>query len=383
MKLITQIKLLPNEKQSQILKETMRTFNNACNYISNRAWETKTFRQYSLHKLVYYDVREKFDLSAQATVRAIAKVADTYKISKNSLHTFKPFGAMIYDERLLSWKTRDEQEVSIWSMEGRLHIPFTCGNRQRKMLERRLGQADLIYRGGMFFLHQTCDVETPDPDDPDGWLGVDLGIVNLAVTSDGDTFSGEQLDSKREWYEKRRAILQSVGTKSAKRRLKQTSGRQRRFQRDINHCISKAIVEKAARHNLGIALEDLTGIRKRTTVSRSQRSRHSNWSFYQLRKFLAYKSKLAGVPIKFVDPAYSSQTCSVCGHTDSSNRVSRDKFVCSHCGYSANADENAALVIAQRATVNKPMVSANGNEGLLPTELPLEARDKPHPLALG
>lgn len=360
MKLIAQVKLKVTPEQADALKRTMRAVNAACNYISQYAWENKTFGRYALQKAIYYQAREEFGLSAQATVRAIAKVADTYKVDRKRQHKFKLFGAMVYDGRLLSWKTKDKQEVSTWSMGGRLHIPFVCGERQREMLEGRLGQADLTCRDGAFYLHQCCEVETPDPDGPDGWLGLDLGMVNLAYTSDGEAFSGEHLDERRRGYEHRRSVLQSVGTKSAKRRLRQISGRQARFQRDVNHCISKAIVERAARHHLGIALEDLRGITKTATVRRSQRSRHYNWPFRELEQFISYKARLAGVPVKFVVPEYTSQTCSVCGHRDKSNRRSRDEFVCSNCGHSAPADLNAARNIAQRASVSTPMVSTEG-----------------------
>lgn len=383
MKLIAQIKLQPTEEQANALKRTIESANDASNYLSQRAWEAKTFGQYALHKLAYYDAREQFPiLSSQMIVRSIARVADTYKLDRKHKRVFKPLGAIPYDQRILSWKTKNKQEVSIWSIAGRLHIKFVCGEHQMKMLESRLGQTDLVYRNGMFFLHQCCEIETPDQNDPDGWLGIDMGIVNIAATSDGEVFSGEQLETKRKWYEYRRAVLQSVGTKSAKRRLKKIKGRQSRFQTWINHNISKAIVEKAARHNLGIAVEDLTGIRE-ATVRQSQRSRHNNWPFFQLRSFLNYKSELFGVPFKTVDPAYSSQTCSVCGHVSKSNRISRDKFVCSLCGYSANADENAARIIAQRAEVNRPMVSPDGDKGLMSIASPLEGRDNAPQLAAG
>jgi IS605 OrfB family transposase len=206
-------------------------------------------------------------------------------------------------------------------------------------------------------LHQVCELETPDPDASKGWLGVDVGIVNLAVTSDGEVFSGEQLEARRQWYTQRRARLQSVGTKSAKRRLRQLSGKQSRFQKDVNHCISRALVETAQRTGRGIALEDLSGIRSRTRVRRGQRNRHHNWPCYQLRQFVSYKSEMYGVPIQLVDPLHTSQACSVCGHSAKFNRVSRDNFMCSACGHAAPADLNAAINIAARAAVNRPMVS--------------------------
>ena len=236
-------------------------------------------------------------------------------------------------------------------------MTYCCGARQRALLAGRRGEADLVCRNGAFYLHQSCEVKTPDVEVPEGWMGVDLGIVHLAVTSDGESFSGKQVEAKRAWYARRRQILQRVGSRSAKRRLRQLSGRQRRYQRDTNHCISKVLVEVAQRTGRGIALEDLRGIRGRTRVRREQRHRHHNWTFHQLQGYVSYKAALAGVAVWFVDPRYSSQTCSVCGHCDRSNRQTRDEFVCVVCGYAAPADENAARVIARRACVNAPMVS--------------------------
>jgi len=358
MKLTAQVKLRPTPEQKTALLNTLTCVNEACNYISEHAWETKTFRQYDLHKLVYYDIRERFSLPAQMTVRAIAKVADAYKIHKRCKRVFKPLGSIAFDVRNLSWRTRTEPPtISISTVEGRQRIPFSAGEQQRELLERRQGEADLLYKNGKFYLYQCCDVGEPDPFVPDGWLGIDMGIVNIAVTSDGQIFSGDRIEVKRCHYEHRRASLQSVGTKSAKRRLRQLSGRQHRFQTDTNHCISKAVVAAAKCTCRGIALEHLKGIRGRTKVRRGQRSRHSNWAFYQLRTFVQYKGLLAGVPIVLVDPRDTSKTCSRCGHCSKSNRSTRDEFRCSNCGHVAPADWNAAVNIAAKAAVNRPMVS--------------------------
>jgi len=275
MKLIAQVKLQPTNEQRQALLDTLEKANAACNYVSQVAWETKTFHQFALHKLVYYDVREKFGLSAQVTVRIEAKVANAYKLDHKHKRAFLKHGAIAYDERILSWRPSD-QTINIWTANGRQRMPFVCGERQLQLLEHRQGQADLVYRNGEWYLHQICEVTESPEFDPTGWLGIDLGIVNLAVTNDGKVFSGDQIEVRREWYAKRRAILQSVGTKSAKRRLKQLSGRQSRFQKYTNHCISKTIVETAKDTKRGIALENLKGIRGRTRLRRGQRSRHSN-----------------------------------------------------------------------------------------------------------
>ena len=376
MKLIAQVKLQPAEEQSQALLNTLEKANAARNYVSGIAWETKTFHQFSLHKLVYYDVREKFGLSAQVTVRIEAKVADAYKLDRKHRRAFLKRGAITYDERILSWRQSD-QTISIWTTSGRQRMPFVCGERQLQLLGHRQGQADLIYRDGEWYLHQICEVTESLEFDPTSWLGIDLGIVNLAVTSDGQVFSGEQIEVRREWYARRRAILQSVGTRSAKRRLKQLSGRQARFQKHTNHCISKAIVETAKDTKRGIVLEDLKGIRGRTRLRSKQRARHSNWAFYQMRALLTYKAALAGVPMQFIDPAYTSQTCPLCGFVSKSNRKSQSEFICGQCGYVGLADYIAARNIAAKGYVNEPMVSTEvTKDGILPsTESPPEVRD--------
>lgn len=129
----------------------------------------------------------------------------------------------------------------------------------------------------------------------------------------------------------------------------------------MNHCISKKIVAKAKALCLGIAVEDLGGIQDRVTVQHSQRSRHKNWSFAQLRGFLEYKAKLAGVPVVAVDPRGTSKTCSVCGHCDKGNRRSQSRFSCKACGHTAHADKNGAVNIRLRAlgaSVNSPELVA-------------------------
>lgn len=356
MKLIAQVKLQPTDEQAQALLDTLEKANAACNYISRRAWDTRTFRQYDLHHARYYDVREQFGLSAQAAVRMIAKVADAYKLDRKHTRTFVKHGAIAYDERILSWQLPG-QTVNVWTTLGRQKMPFLAGERQLKLLEHRQGQTDLILRDGEWYLHQICEITESPELDPTGWLGVDVGVVNIAVDSDGRVFSGDAIEANRQRYEHRRATLQRVGTESAKRRLKKMSGRQRRFQKDVNHRISKTLVETAKDTGRGIAFENLKGIHGRTRLRRGQRSRHHNWAFAQLRAFTSYKSALAGVPFTLVDPAYTSQTCPHCGFVSKSNRKFQSEFRCGQCGYVALADHAAAMNIAARAMSIWPMVS--------------------------
>ncbi len=355
MKLTAKVKLLHDPDQAAALKATMVIANRACDYISDQAWEHKTFRQFPLHKLTYHDVREKFSLTAQVVVRCISKVADAYKLDNRTKRTFRPLGAITFDNRILSYRM-ETFEVSIWTIAGRLRIPFVCGERQRELLQGQRGESDLVYINDQFYLFATCDVEEPVPIDVEDVLGVDLGIVNLASDSDGENFSGERVERNRRKYEHRRRNLQRKGTKSAKRKLRKLSGRQTRFQTDTNHTISKRLVQKAQDTHRGIALEDLKGIRE-APVRRKQRGKHSNWSFFQLRSFIEYKAQRAGIPVFPVDPRNTSRTCPVCGHIDKANRPTQARFSCVSCGFSGPADTVAARNIRVRAVVDRPMVS--------------------------
>jgi putative transposase len=162
--------------------------------------------------------------------------------------------------------------------------------------------------------------------------------------SRGYEFATSVINRTRRRRSTARKQYQRQGTKSARRRLKKMSGRQRRFQAKTNHELSKQIVAKAKALGVGIALEDLSGIRNRveSTASKKMRRRLGNWSFFQLRTFIVYKAQMAGVPVVFIDPKYTSQTCSECGHRQKSNRKDQSHFECQTCGYKAHADFNAA-----------------------------------------
>lgn len=350
MKLIVQVKLLPSKEQAAALEDTLRRSNAAANEISEIAWERRSFGQYKLHKLAYHPVRASSGLASQMVIRAISKVADAYKLDKKRVRTFKPFGAIAYDDRILRWKG---SEVSIWTTEGRQTIPFVCGERIAELLKSRRGESDLIFRSRKWFLLATVDVEETPPGTPEDWIGVDLGVRNIAVDSTGETHCGSRLGGLRRRYARVRSRLQARQTEAAHKLLKKRTKKEARMARHENHVISKRIVRKAQDTNSGISLEDLKGIRERITARRSQRRTLHSWSFRQLREFITYKAALAGVPVIFVDPRNTSRTCITCGHTDKRNRPNRDTFRCTSCGFVGLADSVAAENI-RRAVVNPP-----------------------------
>ena len=348
MKLIAAVKMLPTPEQAKCLTATLARCNEACSWLAATGFEAKTFRQFDMHKLAYRTLRTDFGLTAQAAVRCIAKVADAFKINRKVVPVFRADAAQPYDDRILRF-VKDGGAVSLWTLEGRIVVPVVMGEHQRRLMAFRKGEVDLCLVRGKWILAATCDIPETEEFNAEDWIGVDLGIVSLATTSDGAVYSGAEVERVRQHYAKRRRGLQKCGTKAAKRRLRKLAGKQRRFQTQTNHCISKALVKDAERTGRGIALETLKGIRGRVTARSNQRARLGNWAFAQLGSFLGYKAKRAGVPVCFVDPRNTSRECRACGCIDKRNRPDQATFKCVSCGHEAGADLNAALNIRQRA----------------------------------
>jgi IS605 OrfB family transposase len=349
MKLVAAVKMLPTRDQAARLMATLKRCNEACDWLSALAWDSKTFGQFALHKLAYAETRTRFELTAQAAVRCIAKVADVYKLDRKTQRHFRPDAAQPYDDRIIRF-VKDGSAVSLWTIDGRMILPIVMGEHQRRLMAYRKGEVDLCLVRGKWILAATCDIPETDEFQAEDWLGVDLGIVSLASDSDGKSYSGAEVERKRQRHQKRRHGLQKCGTKAAKRRLRKLAGRQRRFQAHTNHMVSKALVRDAERTGRGIGLENLTGIRARVTArGGNQRARLGNWSFGQLGAFVSYKARLAGVPVCFVDPRNTSRECHVCGRIDKRNRPNQATFKCIGCGHEAHADTNAAANIRQRA----------------------------------
>lgn len=348
MKLTLQIKLLPSVEQADSLLATIKKCNAVCNEISETAWTEKVFNNFKLHKIVYHPTKAVSGLTAQALVRCISKVSDSYKLDKKTKRTFRPDGAITYDSRILSY---GNNIVSIWSVGGRLKIPFVCHN--EKMFPHIKGEADLVMRKGKYFLFQTVEIPENAMKDVEEYIGVDFGLINIATLSTGEKMSGKEIEVYREKSRKIRSSLQSKGTKGCKKVLKRLSGKERRTASIVNHTIAKRIVAKALCEDKGIALENLKGIRNSANKKgKVFRSRVGKWNFADLRTKIEYKAKRAGIPVAIVKAAYTSQICSQCHKVGSRNGES---FKCPHCGYKAHADVNAAKNIG--GAVNHPKES--------------------------
>lgn len=357
MKLTLQMKLLPTTDQHAALLGTMHAFNAAASYVAEVGYREHVFSQIPLHKRCYRAVRDRFGLSAQMAVRAIGKAVETFKRDKRMCPVFQPEGAITYDERILGWK--GPAHVSLWTLHGREVVAMVYGEYQAAQIPRLHGQVDLVYRDDCFYLYATIDV----PEDPTlevkRFLGVDLGIAQLATDSDGNSYTGAEVEVVRQRCMTHRQTYQRTGTKSAKRRLKTLAGKQQRFQRAVNHTISKRLVAHAKDTKAALILEELTHIRDRIRLRKGQRNKQHNWGFRQLREFLVYKAKRAGVVLLFVDPRNSSRTCNRCGYVDKKNRRTQAEFSCLRCGHTVHADLNAAKNLATRGLVTAPHLIAS------------------------
>lgn len=365
MKLAIKCKILPNKDQHQELFNVMKTFNMACDWVSEQAFTFKTFNKIKLHKLVYYEIKQRFNLSSQLAVRVIGKVTDCYKNWKqqSKILSFKELGSIDYDTRILTIK---KDGISLMVMGKRINLPYRC----KKPLESfdLSCQSELGYDKvkNKFYVTFFSDTSEQVPINAKDFLGVDLGIVNIATTSDGEIFTGEKVESYRKRVTILKSKLQAKGTPSAKRHLKKISKKESSFKKDINHCISKKLVTKAKALGVGLKLEDLKFKNKKPVMKFNKELRDKNavrakWAFGQLRDFITYKAKLAGIPVLMVNPAYTSQKCNKCGHTCKENRLTQSDFVCIQCGYSANADYNASINIS-RAEINQPIVNISNSD---------------------
>jgi putative transposase len=371
-------KLKVSPSQAAKLDATMDAFVQALNWVNQNTPE-KVVNAVKLQSLCYYEIRARFGLSSNLAQQVCRRVAGSRKVAKQKKRPVKEFksGFVTYDARIFSFRQKD-WTVSLTTVEGRERFELAIGNYQRGMLAgSNPKSATLVKRkDGSYYIQICVEKKPPKQQDTDKVIGVDLGRIDIAHTSEGKNWNGQQLNKVRDHYSRLRAVLQrkaSKGTRSSRRRcrelLQRLSGKERRFQSRqrcvaktwVNHRISKAIVSRAKTTNSAIALEDLTGIRERVNqqpCNKAERRRANSWAFYQLRMFVAYKAAIAGVSVVLVPPAYTSQTCHRCLHIhpDPAQSYRNGKqFKCGHCGWEGDADWNGANMIAKLgAVVNQP-----------------------------
>ena len=348
------VQIVATDTDKVLLNETMSVYCDACNYVSDYVFRTHDLKQFSLNKILYSTLREKFSLKSQMAQSVFKTVIARYKtILENQNEWIKPsFKKPQYD---LVWN-RDysltQNCFSVITLNGRVKLPYFAEGMSKYFNHSiyKFGTAKLVNKHGKYYLHipVTYEVEESNISDICNVVGIDRGINFVVATYDSKHKSGfvngKAIKQKRADYSRLRKELQMRHTPSSRRRLKAIGQRENRWMQDINHQVSKALATGNPKHTLFV-LEDLTGIRNVTErVKTKKRYVSVSWSFYDLEQKLIYKAKQNQSSVIKVDPRYTSQCCPACGHTEKSNRNKKiHLFTCKNCGYTSNDDRIGAM----------------------------------------
>ena len=347
-----QIATTPNDRA--LLDETMIVYAAACNYVSDYVFRTHDLKQFSLNKELYSVLRERFSLKSQMAQSVFKTVIARYKaILETQKEWIKPyFKKPQYD---LVWN-RDysltQNCFSVNTLKGRVKLPYFSEGMSQYFDHEiyKFGTAKLVNKHGKYFLHipVTYDAEESKLSDICNVVGIDRGINFIVATYDSNHksgfVSGKAIKQKRAHYSRLRKELQMRHTPSSRRRIKAIGQRENRWMQDVNHCVSKALVDNNPKHTLFV-LEDLSSVRNATERVRAKdRYISVSWAFYDLEQKLTYKAKQNQSTVIKVDPRYTSQCFPVCGHTEKSNRNKKiHLFCCKNCGYKSNDDRIGAM----------------------------------------
>ena len=348
------IQIVATDADKVLLNKTMSVYCDACNYVSDYVFRTHDLKQFSLNKVLYFTLRERFGLRSQMAQSVFKTVIAKYKtVLENESKWIKPsFKKPQYD---LVWN-RDysltQNRFSVNTLNGRVKLQYFAEGMSKYFDHTiyKFGTAKLVNKHGKYFLHipVTYDVKESDISDICNVVGIDRGINFVVATYDSKHksgfVSGKAIKQKRANYSRLRKELQMRHTPSSRRRLKAIGQRENRWMQDINHQVSKALATGNPKHTLFV-LEDLTGIRNVTErVKTKDRYVSVSWSFYDLEQKLIYKAKQNQSSVIKVDPRYTSQCCPACGHTEKSNRNKKiHLFTCKNCGYTSNDDRIGAM----------------------------------------
>ncbi|QNQ82936.1 IS200/IS605 family element transposase accessory protein TnpB (plasmid) [Lactobacillus sp. PV037] len=376
-----------NDEMAQAFSITMCKYRDACNFISQYIFDHDfELKQSKLNKALYHDLRDKFGLKSQMAQSAIKTAIARYKTVKTQLFqnpfrydTGKKDGkgraiwAQIYRDLTWLWKPikfkrpqldlqrgRDwsylsaTKQLSLNTLNGRRKVDFVCKGFAQYLdqTEWKFGSLKLLQLRGKWYVHLSATVSISEfkADQAEHVVGIDRGLRFLASCYDeqGKTllFSGQKVLRQRRKYKKLRAELQAKGTKSAKRRLKKIGQRENRWMSDVNHRLTKTLIDHYGSNTI-YALEDLTDVRFATEKSPiDQRYEMVSWAFYQFEQFLTYKANLNSSAVVKVPAKYTSQRCPKCGRIRKDNRDhDLHLYTCDKCGYKSNDDRLAAMNI--------------------------------------
>jgi len=361
------------------LAETIRQYNEAANDAIGAGWARRTYNKNVLHATTYSSIRERMPRLQSSLVQCARDMASaSLRLAKKKnwqckKPVKKPMSSIRLNQRTFT-PFLESGLISISTVDGRMTYPLVIPEYFRKYQFSTVNAVVLKAKKDKIIAFLNIEILNPAVNDyPVTFLGVDRGINNAVVASDNTFYSSKHIKNVKYKYQYLRQSLQSKGTRRCKRKLKALAGRERRFMTGENYKIAMWLVAKPFDC---IVLEDLKGIKinskKEHRVGKQTLKKFAYWTYYQLEQIVENKALEAGKMVLFVNPKYTSQRCSRCGHVVKSNRHGSE-FACKQCGFSIHADLNAARNISDRgnavvgrAKVNRPNVARNDEVEFLP-----------------
>lgn len=382
------LKLYLDNEQKQLLNTMSEQYRLACNYVSEWIFKNELCLNFkTVNSVLYQDLRDRFNLKSQMAQSVSKTVIAKYKTVKEQFkqnpYTYKDQkGKIKFIKRTLEWLTKPiyfsrpqvdlvmnrdysfKNDFSLFSLNTlgkRIEVPFESKHFGEYINNEnfKLGTGKIVSVKGKYYFHIPVTFKTNDFDKTkvNHVIGIDRGLRFLTTTYDEkgkcSFVNGKEIMNKRNHFAHLRKQLQSKGTKSARRALKRLNLRENRYMTNINHVISKTLVDKYSSDTLFV-IEDLTGVSfEETNLSRSKKQKHNlrSWSFYQLEQFLIYKSNKIGSEVLKVDADYTSQRCPKCGTIHKENRHHDiHEYICKNCGYRSNDDRIGAMNLYKLGT---------------------------------
>lgn len=339
-------KLQLSKPDSEALLSTMKAYTKAFSISAKWGYENHSWNRVDNHNATYKQIRQTVPELPSSLVQGARDCAcEALKAVKcETLPERKPLSAMRYNQRVITLNI-EKGAATIATNEGRIKALFYVPASYEKYFGWTIKSSTVSYRkrSKEFYLHVSLESSDPKTVEEMKVLGIDRGIVNIAVCSNNKFYNSKAVKNVRARNAYLRKKLQAKGTPSAKRKLRKLSGKERRFSANVNHCISKDIVNS---DYTVFALEDLSKIRVQKRKGKEFNKKLNSWPFYQLEQFITYKAEGSGKQVILVDARYTSQKCSKCGHTYKGNREG-SAFKCRKCGFELHADLNASRNIAQ------------------------------------
>ena len=367
------VKLIVPDERRDDLHESARQFLYCANRAADYCWDESSYKDCvtantTARDALYAELREETDLTANLVQEAIRRavqatkgVVERWKQGKRVSQPEFTSWSMLYDKRSATFYRNN---VSLSTVNGRVECEYELPSDSPTPYEQYVLSEDYEFRASTlqydkatdeFYFHITTrkagsgggdTVEASKDTGHQTVLGIDLGVNNLAVSSTGRFWQGDDYDHWCREFEKRRGEMQQRGTQAAHNALLRLGKREEAWRKQYIHTVANEIVSEAVKHDCDvIVFEDLTDIRERLP----QAKWHHVWAFRRLFEYVSYKAPERGISVEQVEPNHTSQRCSRtdCGFTHESNRDG-EQFCCLKCGYEVNADYNAAKNIGVR-----------------------------------